>query len=210
MPLHKLEWTSPGCGWAVWRIEEDESTLSREMPGEQCPSEIHSTPKRLEWWAARVLLNRLLADAGLIFGGVLKDEFGKPFLKSYPHFISLSHSFPYIAVQIDTKSPVGIDVEQPKSKLLRVAPRILSPTEVTDAGNDVVKNCVYWCAKESLYKIHGKRGLVFSKHLLVDPFEIRSMGRLRGRIIGGGSQLITLGYHIQSDFVLVFTVPTDR
>ncbi len=92
---------------------------------------------------------------------VKKDAFGKPFLEKYPHHLSLSHSFPYVAAQLNYDQPVGIDLEQPKAKILKIAPRIFSPIELADAGTDVIKHTVYWCAKEAMYKIHGKGNLHF-------------------------------------------------
>src|SRR5690606_17907428 len=99
------------------------------------------------------------------------------------HHISLSHSYPYVTVIIDTEKSVGIDLEHFKSKLLRIAPRMFSPLELKDAGNSVEKNCVYWSAKEALMKVYGKKDLVFSENLLVESFKLESTGVLTGHII---------------------------
>jgi 4'-phosphopantetheinyl transferase len=206
MPLHKIEWTGHRCGWALWNITETEEELAAMAQPEICPSDIHSHSKRLEWLAGRILLQRLLEKGGLTYGGLLKDAFGKPFLDGYPHPISLSHSYPYVAAQIDSQTPVGIDVEQPKDKLLRVAPRVLNRSEAEGAGNDITKICVYWCAKEALYKIYGRRGLTFSAHLYIQPFTLGHHGHLIGKISAQGMEsLISLGYWVEKDFVLVYT-----
>ena len=208
MPLHKIEWSGPRSGWAVWHITESESTLRTLALPDSCPDEIHSSSKKAEWMAGRILLKYLLDKAGLPYKGLRKDIHGKPFLEGYPHPISLSHSFPYVAFQLDENNSVGIDIEQPKSKLLRIAPRILNPTERQDAGDDIVKNCIYWCAKESLYKIYGQRGLTFAEHLPVQPFVLGREGQLTGNIFMYGSdRLIKLGYCVEQDFVLVYTKP---
>ena len=63
-------------------------------------------------------------------------EVAKPSLDQNSHHISLSHSYPYVAAQIDSHA-VGIDVEQPKEKLLRIAHRVFNKAEVKDAGTDL-------------------------------------------------------------------------
>ena len=101
---------------------------------------------------------------------------------------------------------MGIDIEQPKEKLLRVAPRVLSNTEEEDAGSDIIKHCVYWCAKEAMYKIYGKRGLHFNSQLNLDPFELKRSGSLTGYIRANGiPTVVSLGYIVRGDYVLVYT-----
>lgn len=191
--------------WALWHIEEAEEDFTH-LVNEDVPKEIINAHKRLEWLAARALIKILSENAGVDFQGIRKDEFGKPHLTGHDLFISLSHSYPYVAAQISAKQAVGIDVEQPKEKLLKVAPRILSTEELANAGSDIIKHCIYWCAKETLYKIYGKGGLHFSHQLNLYPFTLASFGTLTG-IINDNSdkQTVTLGYQVHPDFVVVFT-----
>lgn len=155
--------------------------------------------------AGRVLVQQLFRAMGLNFTGIVKNEHGKPFPNGYPYHMSLSHSFPYVAALINKRGPAGIDLEQPKEKLLRVAHRIFHPVELSDAGNNVVKHCVYWCAKEALIKIYGKKDLFFSENLLVDPFELGQEGDLRGRIVTPMSEtIIPLHYSVSPGYVLVY------
>ena len=181
MPLVKMEKTAKQSGWAIWFITETKEELDSFSP-EECPSEIISAQKKLEWLAGRMLIRTLVEHSGLDYHGLRKDEFGKPFLKEHTHHISLTHSFPYVAAQIDVGQSVGIDLEQPKEKLLRVAHRVMADYELIDAGQDILKHCVYWCAKEALYKVYGKRGLIFSNHLNIEPFTLQQAGDLKGRI----------------------------
>lgn len=192
--------------WALWYIDENEEYLAQQV-NERVPIEIISSRKRLEWLAARALIKVLAERAGLVFMGTAKDEFGKPGLTGHPKvFISLSHSFPYVAAQISATQSVGIDVEQPRPKLLTIAPRILAENELTNAGHDVVKHCLYWCAKEALYKIYGKGGLHFRHQLNLEPFTRELSGTLSGIISGNSEkQKVTLGYEVHPDFVVVFT-----
>jgi phosphopantetheinyl transferase len=207
MPLVKLEMTGVESTWGLWEINETEQELAF-LAMESCPDDIIAPAKRREFLAGRALIKTLVEKIGAEYTGIRKDEQGKPFLKDQKHEISLSHSSPYVAAQIHSGSPVGIDIEQPKEKLLRVAPRVLSSTEEKDAGTDIIKHCVYWCAKEAMYKIHGKRGLHFNSQLNLDPFELKKSGNLTGYIKATGEPTkVSLGYAVRGDYVLVYTKP---
>ncbi len=204
MPLEHFN-RGPRHTWARWRITEDESVLAHEVrPHETIPTTLSNPLKRLEFLAGRALIRALVEKEGLTFLGVAKDAFGKPFLKGLKRSISLSHSFPYVAAVIGESLPVGIDLEQPKEKLLRIAPRVLHSDELKDAGSDVVKHCVYWCAKEALIKIHGKKDLVLAENLRIAPFEKENKGEILGRIIVNSTETaIPLQYFIEESFVVV-------
>jgi len=205
MPLIKMQHTGNQSAWALWFISETEQEFT-SINDERPDSTIINSSKRLEWQAGRVLLRQLAEEFDLDYQGTLKNEFGKPYLKNLTHHISLSHSFPYVAAQIDPLHEIGIDLEQPKSKLLNIAHRILSPTELMDAGSDVVKHCVYWCAKETMYKAYGKKGLHFSNQLNVNPFQLLNAGDLQGKINANDHSFnLPMTYIIQPDYVLVYT-----
>ena len=205
MPLVKSEMMGKESAWGLWQISEAEEELAFSA-FESCPDDIVAPSKRKEFLAGRALVKSLVELIGSEYSGIRKDEQGKPFLKNLPFEISLSHSSPYVAAQIHKGTAVGIDIEQPKEKLLRVAPRILSPIEEEDAGNNIAKHCIYWCAKEAMYKLYGKRGLHFNNQLNIDPFELKSSGNLTGYIRATGIPVIvTLGYVVEEDYVLVYT-----
>jgi len=205
MPLIKMQHTGNQSAWALWFISETEQEFT-SMIDERPDSTIINASKRVEWLAGRILLRQLAEEFNLDYQGTVKNEFGKPYLKNLTHHISLSHSFPYVAAQIDPLHEIGIDLEQPKSKLLNIAHRILSPTELMDAGSDVVKHCVYWCAKETMYKAYGKKGLHFSDQLNVNPFQLLNAGDLQGKINTNDNSFdLPMTYIIQPDYVLVYT-----
>jgi phosphopantetheinyl transferase len=206
MPLEKIKAESNRC-WALWKLEEDEQTLGDTLDSaEVLPDSITNQQKRLEWLGGRILIKAMMARLGLTYSGIVKDEFGKPFPKNSPYQLSLSHSYPYVAALMDAKGPVGIDLEQPKEKLLRIAPRVLHPRELLDAGDNVVKHCIYWCAKESLVKVYGKKDLTFAENLLISPFQQESCGDIVGRIIVDHHEtMVPLYYRVLPNFVLVFS-----
>jgi phosphopantetheinyl transferase len=207
MPLYKLKNTGTESAWGIWKVEESAEELAFTA-FEEAPEGIIHLTKRLEWLASRVLVRTLLEQNDLPYSGIHKDEFGKPFLRELTHHISLSHAYPFVAVQLDKNKSVGIDIEQPTEKLLRVAPRVLSMEELENAGSDIRKHCAYWCAKEALYKVYGKRGLHFANQLLVEPFILEETGDLKGTITVREEKLnVALSYEIEPEFVVVYTNP---
>jgi 4'-phosphopantetheinyl transferase EntD len=203
MPVDRI-YTSEDAVWGYWLILEDEESLAAEVPREKPADALTNPLKRLEFLAARTLVKTLLNNWGEVFQGMKKDAFGKPFLVGSEFQISLSHSYPYVAAIIHRHKNVGIDLEQPKPKLLRVGPRILAPGELQDAGDNVTKHCVYWCAKETLIKIYGKKDLIFARNLLVQPFTLGSHGHIIGRILANNTETaIPLEYLVSENFVVV-------
>lgn len=203
MPVEGIHTTTDAI-WGYWRIDEAESSLSEEVPAEQIPAAVTNPLKRLEFLAGRVLIKSLLNEWGIRFPGLTKDAFGKPFLAESEIRISLSHSYPYVAAILHRHKNVGIDLEQPKTKMLRIGPRVLAADELVDAGKNIIKHCIYWCSKEALVKIHGKKDLVFSKNLLITPFSLASRGYLIGRIVADKIETtIPLEYIVTDNFVVV-------
>lgn len=130
---------------------------------------------------------------------------GNPFFKENVFQLSLSHSFPYVAALTDINKSVGIDLEQIKAKLIKIGPRVLNKTELLDAGFDATKHCIYWCAKEAMIKIYGKKDLVFAEHLLVNPFKLEKEGSLAGKIkLNDIETNVPLQYFVYEGFVVVF------
>jgi phosphopantetheinyl transferase len=206
MPLEKIA-VEKDRAWALWHITEDELQLQRSLEGiESVPESLTNERKRKEWLAGRAATKKVIEAFGTHFYGITKDQFGKPFLKKSDFQLSLSHSFPYAAVLLDRNSPVGIDLEQPKPKLINIASRIHHADELHDLGTDLVKHCIYWCAKESMVKRYGKKDLIFAENMFIEPFERKDAGNITGKfIIGNRESIIPLHYIVYPSFVVVFT-----
>ena len=211
MPFQKIE-TDNKSVWALWKMEEEEHDLASHVsPWEQVPVNITNPRKRLEWITGRVMVKEMMAKLGHPFTGITKDVFGKPFLKDSDLQLSLSHSFPYVAAYIHPESSVGIDLEQPTPKLLKIAPRVLGAEELRDAGQDLIKHCLYWCAKEVLVKIYGKKDLIFCENLKIRPFSRSQQGEIVGSIIVGNKETeIPLYYEVHPAFTLVLNKPNQK
>src|SRR5882762_7944694 len=151
--------------FAIWKIEEQADELYSQLrldEQEQAHYESLKVGKRnLHWLGTRVLLRKMLHTDEYIDCQV--DAHGKPYLVNLPYHISLSHSFDYAAVMISKTHKVGIDIEQIKQKVERIAGKFLRPEELAFIGIDkrVEQLYVCWCAKEAVYKCNGQKEVSF-------------------------------------------------
>jgi 4'-phosphopantetheinyl transferase len=162
------------CVAILQSITDNESTLRAGLPltipEEEELAMITHPAQRVEWLACRVAIRKLIEEQGALYQGLQKDEFGKPFLIDSSWHISLSHTSGWAAAILHKSRPVGIDIEPIREQFRRVVPRVLSADEIAHAASDPHRLAIYWCAKEALYKLYGKRQLTFREHLHVEPF----------------------------------------
>ncbi|MGB3587910.1 MAG: 4'-phosphopantetheinyl transferase superfamily protein [Tunicatimonas sp.] len=172
MPLVKLEKINQNSSWALWKIQETADLLTKyvHLPSDDLIElrEIHHPRKKLEWLSSRAALRALLNAEDHPEFRLIKDDKGKPYLLNETFHISLANSFPYGAAIIHRHHPVGIDIEKPSAKLLRVKHKFLNSTEAEEACDDLDKLCIYWAAKESLYKLYGRKQLSLKQNIGVD------------------------------------------
>ena len=187
MPLIRLEEVNQDSWIGMWRVEEElgwffgEIDLSLEEP--DVLGNISNHYKKLEWLATRTIMQGLSKRLGIVYPGIAKDEHGKPFLQNHSHPISVTHSYPYVAAIIHRNQEVGIDLEKLKTdKILRIAPKFMSDMELAYAKADPRISTLIWCAKESLYKLHGRKFVIFKDDLEIEPFEMADQGILTGSL----------------------------
>lgn len=160
---------------AVWKIDELHDELQAMLPSEILTdaelATIHHPQKQMEFFSSRLTIKHLANKLGFKYKGIKKDEFGKPYLVGTDWQMSLTHTLRYVAVAIHPTKAVGLDIEKPSDKLKRIEHKFLSESEIEDANSDIRKLCIYWSAKETLYKIYGKRKVFFIENLFVYPFE---------------------------------------
>ncbi len=136
--------------------------------------------RQAQWLAGRVLVHRLLDELLPGSGFILhNDPNGRPWLAgpAPAPAVSLSHSGAWVAALVATGGRVGVDVEQVRDKAQRLAPKFLAPADLAAAhrqAQNAPDPAAYfsrlWSAKETLYKLAGRRGLIFSTDLLLDDF----------------------------------------
>ena len=175
MPLQHVIHLNPHTIIGVWHLKEPEAyftpNLSKIVSEIKNLNSISHTKRRTEWLAGRWLVLQLAERMHLPFSGIWTDEFNKPHLVSDNAAISLSHARPYVVAILNTKVPCGIDIEQIRSKLMPLAPKFLNEAELAIGGDDLTSLAVLWGAKEALYKLHGRKSLIFKENLSIEKFK---------------------------------------
>jgi 4'-phosphopantetheinyl transferase len=166
--------------FALWRIEEGADELYNQLQlddDEKAFTKQLSASKRyLHWLGTRVLLRKMLKTDEYIDCKV--DANGKPYLVTLPYHISLSHSFDYAAVMISKTSPVGIDIEQIKQKVERIANKFMNQDELAGINDRTKIQQLYvaWCAKEAVYKCYVQKEVSFLDNITLKPFAFEGHG----------------------------------
>lgn len=179
MPLVYRKNLVDHCILGIWEITETEQYFLDQLvfwPEEQEYLNQIKGRKRVEWLAVRQLVHTLSERD--IRGPILKDEYGKPYLKDSSFFISMSHTKGFAAV-IAAPYPVGVDIQERWSSILRLKNKFVGSTElsiVEHAEDEIGALHILWGTKEGLYKAYGRRKIDFKMHLFVDPFEIKASG----------------------------------
>lgn len=165
--------------FAIWKIEENAEELLAQLQLKHHEISYLDTlingKRNLHWLSTRVLLRKMMKTDDYIDCQI--DSSGKPYLANFPHFISLSHSFDYAAVMISENRAVGIDIELIKDKIERIAHKFMSNDELEFISKDRIEHLyACWCAKEAIYKLHGKKNISFLDHIRIKPFKYLGTG----------------------------------
>ncbi len=164
----------------------------------------HPTTK-IESLASRRCIQEIAKELEIEYAGIYKDDHDKPHIINNKFHISISHSFPYAVGILHKKLPVGIDIEKPKEKLLKISERFLSRDEWLYAGDDIKKICVYWTGKEAIYKLNGKNGLSFKNNIFIHPFQLKKRDVIKSELIlNGSSTKIAISYRYHDGHYIGF------
>lgn len=171
MPIVKLEQINENQLFAIWKITESKKELLEQIiltNREQKEIDtIHNNQKFLECIGGKAAVQYLIENEGEKYEGLIKDDCSKRFLVNKEWHISISHSFPYAVAALNKKMPVGIDIEKPKEKVLKIRNKFLNAEENIAVGQDLIRATLYWSAKEALYKLYGRKKLIFKDNIKV-------------------------------------------
>lgn len=187
----------------LWRVEEGEAQLKELVGGNTFPGLERMTHprRRLEWLSARTLIKEFGYD-----NLVKYHPSRRPFLAKSKAHLSISHSYPLVAVIVSPNFYVGIDVESHTRPFSHVANKYLSSKEKkwVDLNNNKILSLI-WSAKEALYKLPGMEGLGGVDMNLHPIEEIKEAGTLEATIkLGGTAQHFSLNYNYIGNFNVVW------
>lgn len=154
----------------LWKFAETTADLLPEFSVEELadPAFLRYTheKRKVEWLATRVLIRQLIGSNFVI--SYLSS--GKPILKHdrFKH-ISISHSRDFAAVILHEHLNVGIDIEETTRDYNRIEKKYLSDIELIQTNKNSQLQCLYWCAKEAIFKLVDDEGVEFRQQIHIIP-----------------------------------------
>lgn len=118
--------------------------------------------RRVEWLATRLLIRQLI-DCDFTIEYL---ESGKPIIRHHQFkHLSISHSREFAAVILHKELNVGIDIEEISRDYNRIEKRFLSEEELLYVAKNQSLQCLFWCAKEAVFKLVEDDGIDFKKQI---------------------------------------------
>jgi phosphopantetheinyl transferase len=152
----------------IWKIEETEHFFKGNVPQHRDVTHPH---KRLQHLAGRFLLQFLFPD--FPYHLIQVADTRRPYLPNEEYHFSISHCGDYAAAIVSSKNRVGIDIEIPVVRIIRIKDKYLNEQEKklwTAEGlqPDITEMTLLWSCKEAVFKWFGDGGVDFSDqiHLL--------------------------------------------
>lgn len=208
MGLVYIKKVSETAQLGLWQISETTDALLETLiltnDEEKVLLNKRSERKKKEWLATRNLLQTILThNAGLSY-----DVHGKPYLENSEAHISISHSAGYAVVYIDSRKPVGIDIQKLKPDISKGVDFYINETELNsfDTTDNIMLHII-WSAKESIFKYLGNHRLDFKEDVTLLPFTRNQSGTIQVNILHyGQKQRINVAYEQLDDYILTRTL----
>ncbi len=172
MPLYKTINVNQYTNVLIWKIQEPLCDLMTNIElTENSKNRLNSMKSEIHQ-KGFMSIRHLLKEVGYLDTDLSYDVFGKPHLKD-GNSISITHSFMFTAIIVSKKEMVGIDIEMQRDKIVKIAHKFTPIEEYKTLANHealVSKLTIVWGAKESLYKIYGKKKIRFLHHIHINDF----------------------------------------
>lgn len=165
MPIFFQHQINENTRLGIWKIEETEAFFKGNVPQHRDVTHPH---KRLQHLAGRFLLQFLFSD--FPYELIQIADTRKPFLPGEQYHFSISHCGDYAAAIVSRESRVGIDIEIPVQKIIRIQDKFLSVEEkqsfLTDGDTaDYSATTILWSSKEAVFKWYGNGEVDFRRHI---------------------------------------------
>lgn len=190
----------------IWKIEEQETFFLSTVEAQRQVSHPH---KRLQHLAGRFLLKYLFPDFPTELIRIADTK--KPFLEDEAYHFSISHCGDYAAVIASSTKRVGIDIEIPSEKVLRIIHKFLHPDELQMLNDttDIQQTTILWSVKEAMFKWWGRGGVDFSEMLRIENKDLAHEGKLQTRFIKNEFDLTFRVQYKQFDGLVLAWVATQ-
>lgn len=122
--------------------------------------------RRREYVATRVLRTTQFGNDEILYNSI-----GAPYIEG-EGYISISHSTNVVGLAFCKHHAVGLDLEPIREKVHRVKHKFLSEKEKASLDLDSTEEMIkVWSAKEALYKLAGRKEIIFAKQLLLHKID---------------------------------------
>ena len=170
----------------IWRIEEDEDFFLKSVVLQRNVSHPH---KKLQHLAGRYLLKYLFPDFPLFL--ILIADTRKPYLENEAYHFSISHCGDFAAAIVSKTKRVGVDIEIPTEKIIRISHKFFNQQETIMLnqwnGFDTEElSTLVWSSKEAMFKWWGNGNIDFSEMLRLSGNQLQHEGSLMGNFIKDG------------------------
>ncbi len=134
---------------------------------------VKSQTRRMEILA----VNLLLCDIFDKPTEVAHHPNGAPYLPMHDCNISISHTKGVVAIAINYRYMVGLDVETIRERVLKIRDKFINEDEKAYIKPDnLVANVIAWTSKEALFKVIPQDGIDFRQHLHLHEFHLPKEG----------------------------------
>ncbi len=122
--------------------------------------------RKREFIATRILRHKVFG-----FQHIHYSTIGAPYIED-EGFISISHSPHLAGIAVNKEYMIGLDLEWPRENILEIAPKFITQKELDffDGSNKLEMTKV-WSTKEAMYKLAGRKKIIFKKELLLSKDE---------------------------------------
>ncbi|HEX6846179.1 MAG TPA: 4'-phosphopantetheinyl transferase superfamily protein [Chitinophagaceae bacterium] len=214
MPIFFQQQINETTRLGIWKIEETEDFFRSNVPQHRDVTHPH---KRLQHLAGRFLLQYLFP--AFPYELVRIADTRKPFLKDEQYHFSISHCGDYAAAIVSKTSRVGIDIEIPVERIIKIQDKFLSEEEKqifnvqysmfnvqgsAPTTHDSRLTTLLWSSKEAVFKWYGDGGVDFRRDI-----QLRKQNEVTARIyclfLKNNTDL-TIHYRVFGHLVLAWVV----
>ncbi|MBS1626301.1 MAG: 4'-phosphopantetheinyl transferase superfamily protein [Bacteroidetes bacterium] len=181
MPLFYQQNINSNTRLAIWKIEETEFFFTQSVSIQR---EITHPHKRLQHLAGRYLLKFLFPD--FPNEEILIANTRKPYLPYEQYHFSISHCGDFAAAIVSKTERVGIDIEIPTPKVLKIRNKFLSENEIANIQHSILNiqlHTLLWSCKEAMYKWWGWGEVDFKKMLQLQFESIHNEGIIHAKFL---------------------------
>ena len=186
MPLLSVEPHTVYGLRAFWHLTENAEKLQTRLfhlnIGAHALPEISHPARLREYLAMRVLLQEAAPHLQIAYRGT-----GQPWVVFPGGYVSLTHSSTLLGFVHHPFLRMGMDVQAPSEKLVKISGRFVHTDEwlfIPPDRADQHVLCI-WCMKEAIFKCYGSN-LPFRENIRVAPFSPYQNEAVHCRVLHGG------------------------